>query len=380
MTTLLRVPEEAIAALDEQFSRENRLVILTDEAGDPFFEPIKAAFKHHVFLDQHILANYGRDFLDLPAHDSMALAYIAQLVAAEARRSHRQHAEHVHRSHSAAARQPRQEELFKFLWNEQPNPEDAMHRGYHRISNSIRLEKGVMVPERDGVYSWSRHHQGLNPAWMREWPEGFLNETALLERARNRSAARAAAPASVSAAAAATVAVPARISDKSRQDEGELEFMVSFLDHRIRATSNRADVALAMRNLFAMMVTPYSAKSSCEVRVEVFGHEVKILLDGRAISELPPAPSFLRSFYRQIVCQFIERYPRLVWLHAGAAASSDGAVILPGEWARGKSSLVMELIDRGWLFLSDDVVPLDAAKGAVVPFPGTPQISPQRRQ
>ena len=156
--------------------------------------------------------------------------------------------------------------------------------------------------------------------------------------------------------------------------------MVSFLDHRIRATSNRADVALAMRNLFAMMATPCSAKSSCEVRVEVFGHEIRILLDGRAIGESPPAASFLRSFYRQVVCEFIERYPRLVWLHAGAAASSDGAIILPGEWARGKSSLVMELIDRGWLFLSDDVVPLDAARGAVVPFPGTPQIPPQRRR
>jgi hypothetical protein len=49
-------------------------------------------------------------------------------------------------------------------------------------------------------------------------------------------------------------------------------------------------------------------------------------------------------------------------------------MMLPGEWARGKSSLVMELCERGWSFLSDDIVPLDPAKSEVVPFPGTPQI------
>ena len=157
------MPEETIAALDEQFSRENRLVILTDEAGDPFFEPIKVAFKHHVFLDQHILANYGRDFLDLPAHDSIALArsFFSSLPPV------RHFIGSMRSTFTALIQRLRgnrgKEELFKFLWNEQPNPEDALHRGYHRISNSIRLEKGVMVPERDGVYSWSRHHQGLIP-------------------------------------------------------------------------------------------------------------------------------------------------------------------------------------------------------------------------
>lgn len=373
VTTLIRAPDEAIRALDEQFRREDRLVVLTDEANDPFFEPIKAAFKDHVFIDHHILANYGRDFLDLPAHDSVALAYISQLIAAESR----DFIGSMRSTFTALIQRMRgnngKEEIFKFLWNELANPGDVIERGRHPVSDIIRLEKGIMVPERDGPYSWNRHHQRLNPAWMREWPEGFLDETAMLERTRNRPSARATAPASAAGPAepAATASAGANVQAAGG---GELEFTISFLDHSITASSNRPDAARAMRNLFAMMASPYPVRSSTELRIEVFGDQVEMLLDGRVISETQRGSSFLRSFYRQVVCQFIEWYPRWAWLHAGAAGFSGGAVILPGEWARGKSSLVMELCERGWSFLSDDIVPLDPAKAAVVPFPGTPQI------
>ena len=176
VTTLLREPEEVIAALDGQFGREDRLVVLTDEASDPFFELIKAAFKNYVFLDQHILANYGRDFLDLPAHDSIALAYLSQLVAAELR----DFIGSMRSTFTALIQRMRgnggKDELFKFLWNEQPNPEDALLPGRHRIGDAIRLESGVMIPERDGVYlvelissgSQSRMDAGV----AREFSEG----------------------------------------------------------------------------------------------------------------------------------------------------------------------------------------------------------------
>ncbi len=358
VTTLLRQPEEAIRALDEQFKREDRLLVLTDEADDPFFEPIKTAFKDHIFIDHHILSNYSRDFLDLPAHDSVALAYLSQLIAAESR----DFIGSMRSTFTSLIQRMRanrgKEEVFKFLWNELANPGDVIEPGRHPVSDNIRLERGVMVPERDGRYSWNRYHPRLNPAWMREWPEGFLDET-MLERARNRPSGRAAPSVGPS------VVTPG---------SGELECAISFLDHTITASSNRPDAMRAIRDLFAMMVTPYPVRSSAELRIEIFGDQIEMLLDGRVISETPPGASFLRSFYRQVVCQFIEWYPRLAWLHAGAAAVSGGAVILPGEWARGKSSLVMELRERGWSFLSDDIVPLDPAQGSVVPFPGTPQI------
>ena len=69
---------------------------------------------------------------------------------------------------------------------------------------------------------------------------------------------------------------------------------------------------------------------------------------------------------------FIQARPDLLWFHAGAAASGDCAVLLPGPRGHGKSTLVTGLCARGWTYLSDDIVPIDPISSRVVPFPMTP--------
>jgi hypothetical protein len=366
VTTLDRKPEEVVEALDQQFDRGDLLVVLTDEADDPFLLPLKAAFKKHLLIDRHVLADYGRDFSDLPAHDSIALAYLSQLIAAHSR----DFIGSMRSTFTSLIQRMRgnhgKDERFKFLWNELPDPGDVLEPGRHPISDCIRLEKGVMVPEREGPYSWNRHHPRLNPAWMREWPESFLNEAEMVARAADRVLADK--PPAAPAIAAAT---PQADADNL---PGGGDFVICLLDHCVSASSNRQGIAAAMRHLFRPMISPYRAQSGGEVRVAVFGDQVEVLSDGRVVSESSLGSNYLRAFYRQIVCHFVDRLPRLVWLHAGAAAFADGAVVLPGEWARGKSSLVMELSRRGWSFLSDDIAPLDVSAGTVVPFPTTPQI------
>ena len=85
VTTLDRQPWEAIEVLDHHFKRQDTLVIVTDERDDPFFDEIKAAYPHHVFIDHHVLDEYGKDFDALPHRDSVALAYLSQLIAAESK-------------------------------------------------------------------------------------------------------------------------------------------------------------------------------------------------------------------------------------------------------------------------------------------------------
>ena len=82
----------------------------------------------------------------------------------------------------------------------------------------------------------------------------------------------------------------------------------------------------------------------------------------------------LRHCYREVVRRFIERFPDLVWLHAGGVRSDSGAIVLPGSWGRGKSSMVLAMLELDWRFLSDDVAPVDPVAGAVLPFPATPQV------
>ncbi len=179
VTTLDRQPWEAIEAMDQVFSREDPLLIVTDERDDPFFDEIKLAYPDHFFVDWHILDHYGAEFSRLPRTDSLSLAYLSQLVAAEAQ----EFIGTMTSTFTALIQRYRgnggKQEAFRYLWNELPAPGGAFERGRHAVSDCIPLDRGVMVEEFEGTYTWNRVSQLLNPAWMREWPESFLTPEVL---------------------------------------------------------------------------------------------------------------------------------------------------------------------------------------------------------
>jgi hypothetical protein len=177
-TTLLRRPGEAVAVLEQSFSRRDRLLILTDERDDPFLRGIVEAFPESIFLDQFILDELGDEFRDLPHHDAIALAFLAQLVAARAREfvgtMTSTFTSLIQRRRGSAGL----DERFKFLWNELPAPDAVLERGRTAINDQIPMRPdGTMIEQYDGPYSWNRFDPRLNSAWMREWPESFVPET-----------------------------------------------------------------------------------------------------------------------------------------------------------------------------------------------------------
>lgn len=352
VTTLDRTGREAVEALDHHFSRNDRLVILTDEADDPFFDDIKAAYRDAIFLDRHMLENFGPEFHELPARDSIALAYLSQLVASRSN----DFIGSMTSTFTSLIQRMRgnlgSHEPFKFLWNELPPPGAKLEPGRHVIGDSVRLEKGIMVEERDGPYSWNRFNERLNSGWMREWPESFLDEKAMVERTRDREYATAA---------------------KERKSAGG-SYEISFLGTTVVASSDDDEITDSIRRLFALMGASTGTAPIGEVRIEQHGPEARILLNGKEMNNSPSGFRLLRQLYREVARLFILRNAHLVWLHAGCAASPQGAIVLPGSWGRGKSTLVLELCKRGWSFLSDDIVPFDPATGQAVPFPGTPQV------
>lgn len=174
VTTLDRKPCEAIEAMDQVFRRKEPLVILTDERDDPFFSEIKLAYPQHYFIDWHILENYGSEFARLPQTDSLSLAYLSQLVAAESTEFMGTMTSTftglIQRYRGSGGK----DEAFRYLWNELPEPTQEVERGRHPVSECIALDRGQMIEQFTGTYSWNRVSQLLNPAWMREWPESFL--------------------------------------------------------------------------------------------------------------------------------------------------------------------------------------------------------------
>ena len=84
--------------------------------------------------------------------------------------------------------------------------------------------------------------------------------------------------------------------------------------------------------------------------------------------------AFLRHLEHEIILQFILANPDLLWLHAGAIAQNGRAILLAGDWGRGKSTLTAALSANGFQFLTDDVCPLHLQSGAVLPFPMLPRV------
>ena len=106
-TTFLRRPREAIEVLDHNFSRGDRLVILTDEGDDPFVAEIVQAYPDAVLLDRFILDELEEEFRDLPHHDSVALAFLCRADRRACARLRRHHDQHLLGAHSTLARQQR---------------------------------------------------------------------------------------------------------------------------------------------------------------------------------------------------------------------------------------------------------------------------------
>jgi hypothetical protein len=369
VTTLDRTPAEAIEAMDHHFDRRERLVILTDEAEDPFFDEIKRAYADPIFLDWHILHNYDDALRDLPAHDSIALAHISQLVAAHSQdfmgTMTSTFTSLIQRYRGNAGK----DEPFKFLWNELPPPGAKVEPGRHAFGNEVPLDKGVMIEVHDGPYSWNRFDQRFNTGWMREWPESFLDEAAMLERTASREYAVKLAP-----PAPAAGKLEPGLAAKGLRGRSGGSHEIGFLGRTVTAGSNHRELAAAIGRLFAELKAPAPRDPAGEVYIEVADHEAQLMLDGEVIASGPTGAQLLKGLYREVVTRFIHCNPQLVWLHSACAASLDGAVALPGPWGRGKSTLALRLYVRGWSFLTDDVLPLDPQAGTAIAFPVTPQV------
>ncbi len=83
---------------------------------------------------------------------------------------------------------------------------------------------------------------------------------------------------------------------------------------------------------------------------------------------------FLRYLEHEIILQFILANPDLLWLHAGAVAQNGRAILLAGDWGRGKSTLTAALSTNGYKFLTDDICPLRLQSGELLPFPVLPRV------
>lgn len=350
VTVLDRQPWEAVEALEAHFKREDRLLICTDERSDPFFNDIKATWPDHVFIDHHILDNYAAEFAALPQQDSLALAYLSQLVAAESM----DFMGSMTSTFTAMIQRMRgnrgKSELFKFLWNELPEPGERLERGSHPISECVPLERGVMVPEFEGAYSWNHYTDRLNPAWMREWPESFLTPQVLATGQFN----------------ATSPTIRSR-----KQTPGKTEEAVAYFDGlRIRIKSATQGLASTLDKMLYNAEGEAGGSIIAELGVEKRGIQYVLSSQGETVAEVRDLAEVPAAMLDQAVPLLSQARKYYSWFNGMVLGRGDKTILVVGDWEHeaGGRSIASAMCRDGWELIGDQAVPVRADPLEVVPF------------
>ena len=81
-------------------------------------------------------------------------------------------------------------------------------------------------------------------------------------------------------------------------------------------------------------------------------------------------PWSLAAAVRNAIVQHAEkRQQGMAVLHAGGVSKGDVLVLIGGPAGFGKTTLILELLRRGWTYFSDDLAMIEPASGLVHPFP-----------
>jgi hypothetical protein len=354
VTTLDRQPREAIEAMDQLFERKDPLVILTDERDDPFFTEIKRAYPNHTFIDWHILDHHGGEFAALPQTDSLSLAYLSQLVASEAK----EFIGTMTSTFTGLVQRYRgnrgKDEQFRYLWNELPEPEDEIERGRHAINECIPLDRGQMVEQLPGRYSWNRVSQLLNPAWMREWPESFLLPTTVASGVLPNKATTA-------VGVAAPLVVAAVASTALHVTFENLQVAVWCRDAAVLRRLGPGlggHVDTEPRNVianFEISVTGGGAAYSIEQR----GQPERVGCDRARL------PALLKRRIAQVFARARHKY---AWLVASAFAKAGRGLLIVGVPAAHSEALRRALDTTGWEFLDGGALAVSVADLMIVPL------------
>ena len=352
VTTLDRKPSEAIEAMDQLFARTDPLVIVTDERDDPFFMEIKLAYPRHCFIDWHILDHYGAEFAQLPQTDSLSLAFLSQLVAAEAQ----EFLGTMTSTFTGMIQRYRgnrgKREAFRYLWNELPESGQDSERGRHAVSNCIPLDRGEMIEQFQGPYSWNRVSQLLNPAWMREWPESFLTPEVVATGLLATRQAGAAEP------------VTRQFATSTRQPV----IHVSFENIQVAIWCNDAPILKRLAAEFGVLAQSQARSVIANFEISITATECWLEqkgLPGKTACEPSQLPILLK---RQIVGLFAQARHDYAWFAAAAVSKGGRGLVLAGDTGSDKDSLLPALQKAGWELLDSGLLAVRMDDLMVIPL------------
>lgn len=136
-----------------------------------------------------------------------------------------------------------------------------------------------------------------------------------------------------------------------------------------RDQSQAVAVELAQQLGAAVSLAPARALQSTDGTLHVQGEPGAWLVeDGSRESATTTSEDLEPLLLAAITRRLVESSP-LLGVHAGVLASAEGLVVIPGVSGHGKTTLVAACVQAGFGYLSDEVLAVDRASGAVHAFP-----------
>jgi len=149
--------------------------------------------------------------------------------------------------------------------------------------------------------------------------------------------------------------------------------LAGFDGHHIEVALAGSRLASQLDASFAHLLGRQDDSLPIALRLSLEEHESYVELRDSASRSVAGSDAYvLHSLRLWMIDAWAAARPHLLWLHASAAACGDGALVVAGPSAVGKSTLATELVARGWTFLCDDAAPIDVERGLVLPLPFAP--------
>ena len=124
-------------------------------------------------------------------------------------------------------------------------------------------------------------------------------------------------------------------------------------------------LALAFERLAAPARVADETRAGASLIVYRERGRLVLVRDGRVIGRFLGAPAARWQLVRELVAS--ANRPWLALLHASAAATPWGTLLISGDSGSGKSTLLAGLLHAGMDYVADDILPLEAGTGLVWP-------------
>ncbi|MDQ3952629.1 MAG: hypothetical protein M3279_06670, partial [Actinomycetota bacterium] len=145
------------------------------------------------------------------------------------------------------------------------------------------------------------------------------------------------------------------------------EVTLSMLDSSFRVTSADDRMVDLVRLLWEPFLS--DAEDVHDVALEVEGEGWRLHVAGEPPNRATDPWVVVSSLRNALSRRAIADARSLVPVHAAAVERDGRFLVLSGPAQAGKTTLLLELLDHGWLLVTDDLVPVDPATLTATPFP-----------